>query len=189
MKLHLLISLCIIITFQLFSAEVDIETQGLKGGFNNCNLNFEGHMADSQSKFIIGSYSTYKSNSALAFQGEAFITMKGANVGPYKYDFLNLDVDLLTRIDLLKENNISPYFLVGPYIGIKVIGEVDSRKITDARPFDFGGIIAAGLKIDKFSIEYRYNPGITTIAKGGANLKHVVSSILFGIDIEKKSWF
>lgn len=187
MSRRLLIFTFLLLSLHLFSA--DIAKQGIKGGINFCNLNFEGVMGNSQSKFTLGSYSTYRSKSILSFQGEGYVSFKGSNIDTNSFDLIYLDIDLLSRIDLDIDGDIKPYFLAGPYMGIKIKGEFNSIKIANLRPFEFGGVLAAGIRIDKFSIEYRYSPGFTTIFKGGGNVKNEISSLLIGYEIELETLY
>jgi len=116
MKIRLVIILILIATLQLFSSNV--EEKGFKGGINFSNLNIEGTRLDPQTKLTLGSYSTYKSDSFMKVQAEGYISWKGANIGNSSIDLIYLEIDYLARFDINKSNEMFPYFLVGPYLGI-----------------------------------------------------------------------
>jgi len=189
MKQTLVFTICIIITMQLFSANIDIDKKGFKGGVNFSRLSYDGHKTDPQTKFMFGSYSTYRTKSILAFQSESFVSWKGAETGLETYDFINLDINLLSRFEIDLDKDISTYFLLGPYMGFNVYNSVTSGFVREPWLIDFGGVIAIGVKFDKYSLEFRQSPGYTSVYKQGPTLRHRVTSLLFGMDIKKKSFF
>jgi len=201
MKLQIVLILIFFVSIQLFAGSIDIEKQGVKGGLNFCNMSFESESGDQLTKLMIGTYSTYKSKSFISVQPEGYVTWKGCEVDSTLFDLsaigadtgtfnlVYLDAGLLGRINLSNQSNLQPYILVGPYVGIRLKSTLNSIKILNLRPFEFGGVTAIGLKIDKFSIEYRFTTGFTSILKGGGSIKNSASSVLIGYEIEKKSQF
>lgn len=204
MKSRLVMILIFITTIQLFSSS--IQEKGFKGGINFSNLNLDGTMGGSQVKFTLGSYSTYKSKSIMAIQAEGYVAGKGADVGSNSIDLIYLEIDYLARFDIYKRNELFPYILLGPYMGIKVrsvrndgdhyysydpdLNEIieHDNKIKNLRLLDFGGVAALGLKFDKFSIEYRYTYGFTSIAKNDINIKNSYGSIIIGYEFKKNTY-
>lgn len=137
-------------------------------------------------------------------QPEFLLTSKGAI---YKWDVLGavyentvsltyLEIPVLARFEVPTRHGVTPAFLFGPYLGIKVsaksesrtIGASDTGDIDHIKAIDPGFAIGALVDIDTnrgvLSLEARYSRSLTTIVEdtGGtdADIRNSAASILIG---------
>ena len=112
----------------------------------------------------------------LYLQKGAKDTQEGADI---TFEVNYVEVPLLLKIDVPTEGIVAPYFMFGPAIGFKagcqITGEDEGVSVEidcdeagiDIKSIDFGGVIAAGLGIEKgpgqIMLGARYNLGLTTI--------------------------
>lgn len=137
-------------------------------------------------------------------QPEFLLTSKGAI---YKWDVLGtvyentvsltyLEIPVLARFEVPTRHGVTPAFLIGPYLGIKVsaksesrtVGASDTGDIDHIKAIDPGFAIGALVDIDTnrgiLSLEARYSRSLTTIVEdtGGsdADIRNSAASILIG---------
>ncbi len=137
-------------------------------------------------------------------QPEFLLSSKGAI---YKWDVLGmvyehtisltyLEIPVLARFEVPTRHGVTPAFLLGPYLGIKVsaksesrtVGDSDTGDIDNIKAIDPGFVIGALVDIDTnrgiLSLEARYSRSLTTIVEdtGGseADIRNSAASILIG---------
>ena len=176
---------------------------GVKAGMNLAN--FRGEFADvakTETKlgFVGGPYVAYCFAPDLAIQVEALFSMKGAKTsttgldadgnafGPYDtfYRLSYLEVPVLLRGTLLRTAAVQPMYHLGPALGIRLGGNMDSdppgpgeQGLRDLKALDFGFAVGAGARFgvggQKVLAELRYTMGFGDIYRLSDNLESINS--------------
>jgi cellobiose-specific phosphotransferase system component IIB len=110
--------------------------------------------------------------SQLSVQPEVMYVMKGAKVdsslvdAKYKIDVLEIPVLLKWKFST-ESAKVVPSVFVGPSIGFKLsakeVVEDKSADIQNIKSTDFGLVFGAGVEFSKFTVDARYDLGLTNL--------------------------
>ena len=190
MKKVLCVVLLVIFASTCFAGEMG--AKGAKLGLNFANIS--GDDAEYNSSlmgFAIGGFITYNLNDKMSIQPELYYTMKGYKI---EMDFfgLNLDFDVnlnyleipvLFKYHFMADNSFNPAVYAGPYLGILLSAEADGEDIKDGtKSTDFGLCFGLGGEYNKFTFEFRYGMGLTSLDDSDeeAKIKNSNMQFLFG---------
>ena len=146
--------------------------------------------------FVIGLTMQKELKNSLSFAPEAmFVSGKGFSFadGDGKLTMSYIEVPLLLRLGFATSGNIKPFLTAGPSLGFQLsCTATDEDEDFDCdeffeedesyKAFDAGLIVGGGLTRDRWSLNLRYDMGLTNIAEGppGWNSKHRALMVLLG---------
>jgi len=179
MKKFLVLIALVLGSFSLYSQ--DQLTFGVKAAVGTSNVIDGSQGIGGKLAFGFGGLGKYKVNNSFTLQGEALISFKGAESGdepPYKFNFTYLEIPILAKYTF---GSSSIY--AGPYLGIKLNGEVEyggvSVSADGLESLDFG--ISGGYDIffsKSIAGDIRINYGTASIVKD-TDMKNL--SLMFGL--------
>jgi len=162
------------------------------GGFS-----FE-ETSDSKLGFALGVYAVVPFHPMFAFQPELMFVQKGGTETDEffgdefetKITLNYLDVPLLLRFNVPIQGNVQPYLVAGPTIGFLLSATVsdddDSEDFSDElSSLNYGLSIGAGVGIDQFNVDLRYEFGLADISDSdngfGGDVDYSTSGIMLTV--------
>lgn len=161
---------------------------GIKAGLSMANLSADGVSLDTRTGFTVGAFTTIESASLpFAIQAELLYTQKGATGtgvslfgsqvqnAEYTYKFDYIEVPVLAKKNFGGGGSISPYAVLGPYLGFTVTSDLKIEASGNSQTFDgsdqvsgtdFGLIGGVGLSFSAFDVEARYDLGVSSTIDG-----------------------
>lgn len=163
---------------------------GVRGGLSLYSIESEvsggffGNVSETSGSkigFSAGVFAEIPINNILSFQPELLFVQKGGSDGGDPFDgddffdddedislTLNyIDLPLLARANVPLEGNLTPYLVAGPSVGFLVSASESSGEDGDITEFfkstNFGFVIGAGIDIGNFTVDLRYDIGLTNI--------------------------
>ncbi|MEQ1758187.1 MAG: porin family protein [Vicinamibacterales bacterium] len=171
--------------------------QGIGGGAK-IGVNFSTVSGDIEAEkslrtgLLVGGFLTVPKGNTLAFQPEVLFSMQGvkgeeADGTKLTYEINEIQIPLLLRVG---RSGGGTHLLLGPSIGIVTSAKATSGSLEqdikdDLKSTDIGFIVGAGVTVNRFLIEARYNLGLTNLnddSSGGDN-KSRVFSVLVGVGL------
>lgn len=166
---------------------------GVRAGVNFANLAIDNVETNVNTGFKVGLYYTYMiQNSQIAIQPELLFSQKGAkkDLGSVteKVNINYLEIPVLVKYMFNTVGNIRPEIYIGPYLGIKVGGQVKlknkkaslSKDLQNVESADFGFIFGAGISFNKYNVGLRYSLGVSDIDATNTEASNRVFSIVVG---------
>ena len=177
---------------QSFALEVDY---GIKAGIGFSNFSTSGELSGTffpekewKTVFVAGPYVGIQTNEWLTVQTELLYTRKGANSWEYaidaggnvtgdkinyEYNIDYLDIPVLAKIYPSKSEFVSPYFVIGPALSIKLSGDNKinfqssslSNEPVEYESTDFSLVFGGGIEISKVVLEIRMSYGFMDVYK------------------------
>jgi hypothetical protein len=182
----------------LLAGSLCAQSMGLKGGLNFANLTGDDSGdPDSKLGFAFGGFYTHPMTETFFIQPELLFTMKGAK-DEFTYSGSTYDVSYnLNYIELpilakmcFPMDSFTPNLFLGPALAFNMSATVEvddeSDDIEDVKAMDFGLIFGGGADFGKFTVDARFNMGLTNIfdVEGDPKVKNSVMSILLGYKLK-----
>ncbi|MCH8556550.1 MAG: PorT family protein [Balneolia bacterium] len=179
-------------------AQFDQATFGAKAGFTAYSLtvdNGDSDTSDLRLGWTIGAFANIPLSSMFDFQPELYFTQKGGRdsfseggVDIEGNTILNyIEIPLLVRYNIPLETEVLPYITAGPTFGYLVSAdqkiESDGASFTESIKDDLNALnvglsVGIGLGLRQFSLDYRYEFGLTDLSDDDG---------LFGSDLSVKT--
>ena len=200
-------ALVLVLLFSTSLLAQGITGKGVKLGLNFANwvgddadiFQDQGYDMDKKMKigFTFGGFLTYSVNEMFALQPEILYSIQGVI---YEGSMLGLDatstntltyiqIPILAKFNLSMEGNIKPNIFLGPQLGLlltaKTKAEVEGVEVEEdmkdvTKSTDFSLVFGGGVQFGLFSIDGRYNMGLTSFDEGEDDIKNSVISIMVG---------
>lgn len=174
------------------------QSVGVKIGVNFSNLTFDedeatGPATDRRAGFSGGMFLTRHVWRWLAVQGEALMTVKGAEAEQTKIRLTYLEVPLLARASLSTPARTPIHLFTGPALAFKIdASESDALGSRDIGAtianFDAGWVIGGGVDLAEFVFDVRYTWGLLSVPKDAPPESKKVRNESFTIMAGMKIW-
>jgi hypothetical protein len=138
--------------------------------------------ADARLGFSAGAYFRFPISKMFAFEPEALLTLRGADLGGgFKQNLWYIDIPAVLRIYPPKVP-LGLNAQVGGYLGINLSDDVKNGTTFEGtiETLDFGLIFGAGIEIKKFIVDGRYSLGLADLPESGGDINNHFLSILVG---------
>ena len=191
MKTRTIISILVlsfIIPFAL-NAEAYL-SKGINFGFNGSSFtgkDIPGKGIGYIPGLTFGFFVNYETSSRFSLQSELLFTTKGSRINTVGDAYLNnvftyIEIPVLAKWTFATEKKWRPYFLVGPYLDIKLLVFNEVGFPEDFRTIDLGLILGAGIRFNKITFGLRYSHGFLNFDQSEENidLKNQTISVVIG---------
>ncbi len=169
---------------------------GPEGGVTFANLSFdpdEGETFKQKTGGAFGGFVNVGINDKLSFQPEFVYLMKGAKNDDFdfKVSVGLIQIPMLLHVKVPTSGMVTPFFNVGPGLGFRTsakveeFGEEDDIK-DETKSTEFSMLFGGGVMIRNFSIEARYDLGLTDVnddPSDDQSVKTRTFMLLFGYSI------
>lgn len=171
----LLVTFCLAVAIPA-KAQQPAEVFGVTIGLNASTLTQSPLLADGGDTnrrlgIVGGGYGVWHLYEHLKLQGEALLSLKGAETDTSKVRITYLEVPILARWNFRAWNGRTPFALGGPALAFKLDASASqagsSRDVgSEIENFDLGWVLGAGLDFDQFVVDARYTWGILNVPRG-----------------------
>ena len=170
-------------------------TFGLKAGVNSSTLSTDDDLLDVGSRWgaVAGAFVGKNITDNLGIQLEGLFSQRGANDKTSGVDnslrLTYLDVPLTARFGSTSANNMHFHAFTGPQLGIKLSAKAKDDFLgteidldDEVKSWDFGWTVAAGVEMNRVSLDARYTLGLTNIDNSDtdSSLKNRTFTVLLG---------
>jgi len=172
-KLALAVAMSVLMVSAVTAAPIK---GGLKVGLGLSTLTGADTFADASSKlgFAAGAFADFGVSPSFSVQPEVLYATKGTqssidSAAKWNLTYINIPVLAKLKLGNLKASMV-PTVFAGPQLGLLLsskmtngTNDVDMKDVTNST--DFAVVLGAGLDIQKFSLDVRYDLGLTSLGK------------------------
>ncbi len=154
-----------VIGFSINSQAQDIKF-GVKGGVNFANLtDLSGADLDSRTGFHLGAVLQLSLMETFAIQPELLYSAQGASIGDFDIDLDYINIPILAKLKFAGIASVE----AGPQFGFVINDGIEEFAQSfggdaEAKSFDLGLAVGAGVEFGGFFGQVRYNLGLTEVA-------------------------